>query len=103
MRWLKRQALAVGRKQGLQLKQGRTRPGGDNQLAGLITDYARKRSGVQQLALQGLGIKVFAAPAPNAQGGAGGSSTAHAVDKKGRGITDLRHKLDGKALSETPC
>ena len=87
MRWLKRQTLAVGGEQGLQLQQRCTCSGGHHQLARLITDDACQRGGVEQLAFKGLGIKIFATPTPNAQGGSGGDSAAHAVNEMSGGIS----------------
>ena len=69
VRWLERQALALGGQRGFQLGQRCACQHGDDQLAGFVADDASERAGVQQLALQLQAIEVLAATAANAQRG----------------------------------
>ena len=96
MRRVKRQALAVGGQQGIELTQRRACACGDNQLTRLVSQHAGQRRGIELLALQRLAIEILAAATANAQRGTGSRGRAHPVGNQFNSVGVWLHGRNGK-------
>ena len=96
MRRLERQVLALPGQHGLEFRQRRAGAYRYHQFARLVTDDALERACIQDFALQGLAVKVFAAAAANTQGRGAGRRGAYPVYQVSKGRV---HGIDANAAS----